>query len=72
MTGDPLGPLVHGFDDAAGEYRRAAERTRESWNDEARRRHDAQFARPVDEETKAALRAVERVRQELRRALTEL
>jgi hypothetical protein len=72
MSGDPLGPVVQAFEGAAADLRRTGERTRESWNDEARRRHDHEFADPVGAETRAALQALERVRQELRRALSEM
>jgi len=72
VTADPLGPAAEAFDEGVRRLRRAGETSRTGWNDEARQAYDAEFAEPIESESKAASAALERVRQDLRRALTML
>jgi uncharacterized protein YukE len=72
MSADPLGSAAAEFDQSVAQLRRTAEQTRGGWNDEARRRFDAQFGERIIEESTAAARAVDRVREELRQALALL
>lgn len=69
MTGDPLGPTAEAFEEGVRRLRRAGEISRAGWGDEGRRAYDAEFAQPIESESVAAARALDRVRRELRRAL---
>lgn len=72
MTADPLGPIAEAFDAAARAWQLDNERSRDHWDDEARRLFDRRYGNQVGAESRAAAREIRLSADELRAALRTL